>query len=121
MAADVARLEHAAVDGQWLGGAVHHAQSPGPSGLQIEHALGVAGLDEELECAAEGVVIGHVAHADGRTPLRTVPEQGLDAPVALLLVLAEHEACEQLRQREVLSAEFARVIGKDLLAQMMGP
>ena len=50
--------------------------------------------------------------ADVRQPRRRVGQQRLDAAVALLLVLADNQAGEQLGEGEILTTEAGAVIRK---------
>src|SRR5258707_593879 len=59
-------------------------------------------------------------HPDGTAPGSAVAEQLLGCAVAQAHLLADGQAGEQLRERVVVTAEFAGTLGEDLLRQVIG-
>jgi hypothetical protein len=110
MAADVPALEHAAVQRDRLDPPPDQPVLLGPGGLLVEHPVHQPAPDQPGERAAQRVVVGRPRQADVREPLGAVHQQRLYPAVALLLMLAQHEAREQLRLGEpVVAAERAGV------------
>jgi hypothetical protein len=104
MAADVAALEHAAVQRDRLDPPPDQPVLLGPRDLLVEHSVHQPALDQPAERAAQRVVIRRASHADVRQPQRAVRQQRLHPAVALLLMFAQDQARHQLRLGEPVAA-----------------
>jgi hypothetical protein len=115
--AAVVRLAQRGVDGERPAEFATH-----PLGVrqQVEHVRDAPRIDEQFERAAKRGVIGHAAHAEALAPVG-VAEHSLNASEAQAEHLAKHEACEELREREVLAAELAGIRAKRASAEFVRP
>ena len=104
MPADVAALEHAAVQRDRLDTPLDQPLRLGPGGLLVEHPVHQPALDQPSERAAERVVVGRAFKADVRQPREAVGQQRLGSAVAFLLMLTQHQAGEQLGLGEAVAA-----------------
>ena len=120
MSADMAGLEHGAVQGHRLDAPADHPSSLGPHGHLVEHAVDATGLDQMLEGTPQGVAVGGANQADVGSPVGAVFQQGLDSPIALFLMFSQDQAGEQLREGEVLATELAAVVRQKQLGQFIG-
>jgi hypothetical protein len=121
VARDVAALVHAGVDRQRLVTAVlQRLALAGKASHQVEHAAGEPRLHETVKGAAQRVVVRRFAQSDVRQPGGRVAQQRFDAAEAFALVLAQHQAGEQLGGGVILSAKAAGEGSKHLLCEFMG-
>ena len=107
--ADVARLEVAAVDGQRLEAQPQRPRRRRQAGHHVQQFVDVPLLQQDLGRPAERVVVRGLAHADVAAPVFGVLQQRLGLAVALALVFLDHQAGEELGQREVVAGELAGV------------
>ena len=104
MPADVAALEHAAVQRDRLDTPLDQPLRLGPGGLLVEHPVHQPALDQPSERAAESVVVGSAFKADVRQPVKAVGQQRLGSAIALLLMLTQDQTGEKLRLGEAVAA-----------------
>jgi TRAP-type uncharacterized transport system fused permease subunit len=89
-----------------------------PLRQSIHQAMDAGLAQDRVKRAAQRIVVWSLFHLYLHAPMQTVPQQCLHTPVTLFLMLPHYQAGKQLRQREVLPAEFACVASHMAFSQV---
>jgi hypothetical protein len=94
-----------------VGGAVQleHARVIRPAGGDVQQAVHLQLFKQERRRPAQGVVVGGMIHAEVIEPGLRVPQHRFGPTIAAFEQVLDHQAGEQLRQREVLAREAGGV------------
>jgi hypothetical protein len=116
----VALLVAGAVSGQGLAVQFEPSGTSEQLRFQVEHPIQSPQRTDDSKGSPQRVMVGRLGHPNLRQPVGAVAEECLGFAVTEPQHFADHQAREQLWQREILAAELGGVVRQHLTRERIG-